>query len=183
VTTACLRAEADASASAIVHTTHFAVRQFPEIRWRWKIDKVLVKGDAKTKAGDDYPIRVYVIFQYDPQKAALGERIRYGAAKALYGQYPPHSSLNYIWANREYPEEVLANRYTEKAQMFLLQKGGAKAGRWIMESRNILEDYRRAFNTEPPETATVAIMADTDNTGEPRSGSRSDRPLHGPVGG
>ena len=161
-----LRADADASASAIVHGARFDVRQFPVIRWRWKIERVLDKGDAKTRAGDDYPIRVYVIFQYDPETASLGERIKYGAARAVYGAYPPHSSLNYIWANRSYPEDVLANTYTDRARMFLLQKGGVRAGGWVDEVRNILEDYRRAFGAEPPETASVAIMTDTDNTGE-----------------
>jgi hypothetical protein len=161
-----LRAEADASASAIVHTVRFEVHRFPEIRWRWKIEKTLVKGDAKTKAGDDYPIRVYVIFAYDPRQASLGQRIQYGAAKAIYGQYPPHSSLNYIWANREHPEAILPNAYTDRAQMFPLQQGGARAGQWIEERRNILMDYRQAFGTEAPQTATVAIMADTDDTGE-----------------
>lgn len=161
-----LRADADASASAIVHTSRFAVYQFPDIRWRWKIEKPLAKGDARTKAGDDYPIRVYVIFEYDPQQASLGERIQYGAAKAIYGQYPPHSSLNYIWANREHAAASIPNAYTDRARMFPLQQGGAKAGRWIEERRNILADYRRAFGTDPPATAAVAIMADTDNTGE-----------------
>ena len=161
-----LRADADASASAIVHNTRFSVKSFPKIRWRWKIEKVLEKGDAKTKAGDDYPIRVYVIFQYDPEKASLGERLKYGAAKALYGEYPPHSSLSYIWANRPYPEFVLTNTYTDRARMLLLESGSARAGIWVSEARNILEDYRLAFGTEPPEKATVAIMADTDNTGE-----------------
>ncbi len=161
-----LRADADASASAIVHTSRFAVHQFPEIHWRWKIQKPLARGDARTRAGDDYPIRVYVIFEYDPEQASLGQRIQYGAAKAIYGQYPPHSSLNYIWANREHGAAILTNAYTDRARMFPLQHGAARAGQWIEERRDILEDYRQAFGTDPPPTATVAIMADTDNTGE-----------------
>ena len=142
------------------------MHQFPHIRWRWKIQRPLTKGDARTRAGDDYPIRVYVIFEYDPERAGFGERIQYGAAKAIYGQYPPHSSLNYIWANREHAAPILPNAYTDRARMFPLQHGGAKAGQWVEEQRNILADYRRAFGTDPPATATVAIMADTDNTGE-----------------
>ena len=83
-----------------------------------------------------------------------------------YNEERPHSSLNYIWANREHAAAILPNAYTDRAQMFPLQHGGAKAGRWVEEQRNILADYRRAFGTDPPATATVAIMADTDNTGE-----------------
>jgi hypothetical protein len=50
--------------------------------------------------------------------------------------------------------------------MFLLEQGNAKAGGWVMEERNILEDYRTAFGEDPPDEATVAVMCDTDNTGE-----------------
>ncbi|WP_073042116.1 DUF3047 domain-containing protein [Desulfacinum infernum] len=161
-----LRADADASASALVHRKVFSARDFPWIRWRWKIEKVLSRGDATRKAGDDYPIRIYVIFRYDPDKASFGQRLKYGAAKAFYGRYPPHSTLNYIWANRKHPSLVLPNTYTDRAMMFLLEQGRDKAGRWVEEERNILDDYRTAFGKDPPDEATVAVMCDTDNTGE-----------------
>jgi hypothetical protein len=161
-----LQARADASASALVHTTRFAVARFPMIRWRWKIDSVLKKGDATTRTGDDYPIRVYVIFEFDPQQASFVDRLKYGAARAIYGQYPPHSSLNYIWANREHAQDILTNTYTDRARMFPLQQGDQKAGKWVVEQRNILADYHRAFGWQPPQFASIAIMADTDTTGE-----------------
>ena len=33
------------------------------------------------------------------------------------------------------------------------------------ESVNILEDYRKAFGVDPPATAGLAVMSDTDNAG------------------
>ena len=35
-----------------------------------------------------------------------------------------------------------------------------------MHTRNVLEDFRQAFGTDPPLITGVAIMTDTDNTGE-----------------
>lgn len=32
--------------------------------------------------------------------------------------------------------------------------------------RNIVDDYRRAFGEDPPHVGAIAIMTDTDNTGE-----------------
>jgi hypothetical protein len=32
--------------------------------------------------------------------------------------------------------------------------------------RNLLDDYRQAFGEEPPNVGAIAIMTDTDNTGE-----------------
>jgi len=161
-----LRAESSGSASGLVYKKEFNVYDYPRIRWRWKVDRVYLKGDIHTKAGDDYPIRVYVVFKYDPEQASLLEKLTYQSAKLFYGEYPPHSSLNYVWASKPYPERILTSPYTERAKMVLLEQGGDKVGTWVVEEVNVVEDYRRAFGTKPPPTASLAIMSDSDNTGE-----------------
>jgi hypothetical protein len=50
--------------------------------------------------------------------------------------------------------------------MIVVESGDAKAGTWVDERRNLLDDYRRAFGEDPPKVSGVAIMTDTDNTGE-----------------
>ena len=37
--------------------------------------------------------------------------------------------------------------------MIILQAGSEKAGKWHEEDINILEDYRKAFGTDPPPVA------------------------------
>lgn len=161
-----LRAESRASASAIVYRIPFRVYDYPRLRWKWKVENVYARGNARTKEGDDYPLRIYVLFEYDPSTASAFDRAKYGLAKALYGEYPPHSALNYIWASREDEGGILTNPYAPSAKMIVLQKGKRNLGRWIVEERNILDDYRRAFGTDPPAMATLGIMSDSDNTGE-----------------
>jgi hypothetical protein len=162
----CLKAESNASASAIVYKDSFNVYDHPKARWRWKVRNVYAKGDPRTKEGDDYPMRVYIMFEYDPDKAGFGERITYGLARTLYGEYPPHSSLSYVWASREDRETFLVSPYTDRAMLVLLEKGPEKAGTWVDEEVNIVEDYQKAFRTRPPALARIAIMNDSDNTGE-----------------
>jgi len=161
-----LKAESNASASGIIFKKEFKVYEYPKVRWRWKVSNVYAKGDEKSKAGDDYPIRIYIIFKYDPEAASFGQRLKYGIAKTIYGEYPPHSSLNYIWANKKHAERIITNAYVDEAKMVLLEAGGEKAGRWIEEEIDILEDYQKAFGTKPPAIASIAIMNDSDNTGE-----------------
>lgn len=161
-----LRAESNGSASGIVCTRPFDVYEAPVLRWRWKVDRVYDKGNASTKQGDDYPIRLYVLFSFDPEQASTWERIKYGTYKAVYGEYPPHSTLNYIWANREHGDRILTNTYTEKAKMILLRQGAGHVGRWVDEEVDMLKDYREAFGQDPPATASLAIMNDSDNTQE-----------------
>jgi hypothetical protein len=161
-----LRAESRASASAIVYKDAFDVRAYPKVKWRWKVKNVYARGDARTKEGDDYPLRVYVMFEYDPEKAGAMERIKYSLVKSLYGEYPPHSSLSYVWASKADPEKFVVSPYTDKAMMVLLEKGPAKAGQWVDEEIDVPSDYRKAFGKEPPAKARIAVMNDSDNTGE-----------------
>ena len=161
-----LRAESHASASAIVYKDVFDVYDYPRVKWRWKVRNIYARADVRSKEGDDYPIRVYIMFEYDPEKAGAFERIKYGFAKALYGEYPPHSSLSYVWSSKDDPETFIISPYTERAMMVLLEKGLTKAGTWVDEEIDILADYQTAFKSKPPARARIAIMNDSDNTGE-----------------
>jgi hypothetical protein len=105
-------------------------------------------------------------FKFDPRKASGWERIRYGAAKLIYGEYPPHSALNYIWSSRVHSENIITNSYTDRAQMILLRKGVEAVGQWLVEEVDIIEDYQKAFGQKPPPAAGLAVMGDADNTGE-----------------
>jgi hypothetical protein len=163
--TSILKAESHDSASAIVCRRTFNVYQTPRLHWRWKVEKLPAGGDPREKAGDDYPIRVYVVFEYDPARATIGERLTYGAARAIYGKYPPHSSLNYVWTGHDVAERIIVSPYTDKARIVILEQGKQRVGQWVEESVNILADYRKAFGKDPPATAGLAVMSDTDNAG------------------
>jgi hypothetical protein len=176
-----LKAESHASASALMFEEQFNVYEYPLLEWRWKAENVYKKGDAKKKKGDDYPIRVYIVFKYDPKKAGFRKKLKYKTAKAVYGEYPPHSSLNYIWANKDHSEDILTNKYASEAKMILLQKGEKNVGTWQVERANILEDYRKAFGEDPPEVASIVIMNDSDNTKEYATSYIDDIKIFQPV--
>jgi hypothetical protein len=46
------------------------------------------------------------------------------------------------------------------------RSGAADAGRWVTERHDIYADYRRIVGGEPPRIVGVALMTDTDDTGE-----------------
>ena len=161
-----LEARSEAAASALYRPLELDLRAYPRLTWRWKVDNVLVNADARTRKGDDYPARVYVAFRYDPAQATAWERTRYGTYQLLYGAYPPRAVLNYIWDNRLPPGTALDNAYTDRAKMVVLRSGAAEVGRWVTETRDVLADYRRLFGGDPPSVAGVAVMTDTDDTGE-----------------
>ncbi len=140
------------AASGLIKRLSGDVRETPILRWRWKVDGVLAKGDARTKSGDDYPARIYVTFRYDPDRASFAMRIKYGLAKKLHGEYPPHAGINYIWANKLPRGASIRNAYSKRLGMIAVRSGNAEAGQWREEERDILEDYRRLFGGYPPPT-------------------------------
>ena len=163
---AVLRMESNASASALVHRQEFNVNDFPRLSWSWRVEKVFPNGNAIMKAGDDYPVRIYVMFAYDPATAGFLEKVKYETARLLYGEYPPQSSLNYIWANRATETGILVNPYTERAMMVVMDAGSEKVTTWQTHKVDMVADYRRAFGRQPPPRARIAVMNDSDDTGD-----------------
>jgi hypothetical protein len=159
-----LRAESNGSASALIYKQEFKVYQYPKVRWRWKVANVYRDTDPETKGGDDYPMRVYFAFRPDPEAPmSVSERIKGSIVKKVYGEQPPHSTLIYVWANREDQKTILVSPYSDTVKVIALEKGGKKVGTWQEETVNIVDDYRRAFGHDPPPLASIAIMNDSDN--------------------
>ena len=160
-----LVANANSSASGLIMKEQFDIYRYPKLRFRWKVDNVYSGIDEREKSGDDYPVRVYVLYEYNPDLVGFFTRAKYKAAKLVYGEYPPHASLNYVWASSNLDSGFFESPYTDRVMLKALQKGAAKVGSWQVEEVNILEDYKKAFGEEPPRLATMAVMSDADNTG------------------
>ena len=160
-----LRAESDRAASGLYRPLDLDPAVYRVLSWRWKVEGVLERSDPRRKAGDDYAARVYVAFQHDPA-AGIWERSRAGAYRLLYGRYPPGTALSYVWESRLPAGTVLDSAYTDRAKIVVVRSGAGEAGRWLTETRDIYEDYRRIVGGEPPRIAGVALMTDTDDTGE-----------------
>lgn len=163
--TTVVQAKSDASASGLIRKITIDPRTYPIIEWRWKTMNTFEKGDVTRKSGDDYPARIYIAFEYDPDKVGFFERARFGAINLLYGEYPPIGAINYIWASHAPEGTTVPNAYTDRVKMIVVESGETHAGTWVTESRNLLEDYKTVFGDEPPMIRGIAIMTDSDNTG------------------
>ena len=164
--TVAVKAVSRGSASGLVRAVDIDPMRYPVIEWRWKVANILEKGDVTRKDGDDYPARLYVTFKYDPGKVGFFERAKYEAIRMARGEYPPMGAITYIWESKSPVGTVVPNPYTDQVMMIVLESGREKAGRWVSESRNLVEDYRKAFGGDPPRISGVAVMTDTDNTRE-----------------
>ena len=160
-----VKARSEASASGLTREIRIDAREYPIVRWRWKVENLLQKSDIRRKDGDDYPARLYVTFEYDPDKVSFSRRAKYQAARLLFGDIPI-AALNYVWDTSAPPGLFADNAYTDFAKMVVVRSGPQSVGEWVEEERNIYDDYKKAFGEEPPLIKGVAIMTDTDDTNE-----------------
>jgi hypothetical protein len=160
-----VKAASHSSASGLTKEIRIDPREYPIIRWRWKVDNLLKAADVTTKEGDDYPARLYVTFEYDPDKVGFGKRAKYRAGRLIFGDIPI-AAINYVWDAKAEQGLFIDNAYTDFAKMVVIRSGAQGVGSWKDEERNIYEDYKKAFGGEPPMINGVAIMSDTDNTKE-----------------
>lgn len=160
-----VKACSEGSASGLTKEVKIDPREYPIVRWRWKVENVLKNSDVNRREGDDYPARLYITFEYDPDKVGLSKKLKYKAGRAIFGDIPI-AALNYIWETNTPVGTIVENAFTDFAQMIVVESGLQKVGAWIDEERNLYEDYKKAFRDEPPMINGVAIMSDTDNTKE-----------------
>ncbi len=161
-----LKAESRSSASGLIRNIRIDPKEYPVVRWRWKVMNTLKKGDVTQKSGDDYPARLYITFQYDPAALSFLEKIKYNAAKMFYGDYPPAGAISYIWGSHAPKGTISPNPYTNRVMMIVVESGVSRLNSWVDETRNVVQDYQKAFGKEPPLISGVAVMTDTDDTKE-----------------
>lgn len=161
-----VRATANGSASGLIARLSITPAKSLILSWRWKISNLYQAGNARKKSGDDYPARIYVAFEFQPENAGFFERAKRKAAELLFGETLPGNALNYIWANHLPEQTFLANAYTDQTVMVAVNSGDRQLGEWVTVERDLVADYRRAFGNAPPAIVGVAIMTDADNTGE-----------------
>ena len=141
-----IRADSSGTASCLFHKVNLDPASFRYLRWSWKIKHIIPKGYESRKDGDDYAARVYVVFP----------------GKYLWQT----KAISYIWANHLPKGQAIPNAFTSNAMMLAVESGSEQTGKWVSEQRDILADYRRLFGTEPQKIEAIAIMTDTDNTGD-----------------
>ncbi len=161
----CVRAKSDDSSSALVYKKEFDVYKFPIVKWRWMVANLYQGGDIKKKSTNDSPARLYILFKYNPKKAGFFTRIKYAIAKKIYGVYPPGSNLCYLWADEPHKKRIITSPAWSASKDIVLESGPAHLNGWRHERVNILDDYKAAFGKNPPHTAAIAIMNNSDNMG------------------
>ncbi len=169
-----LEGSAVASAGALIYRFDGDARISSILRFKWKPANLIVSSDPRTKSGDDYVARIYVTFAYDPERSTVREKAENTLAHVLYGETPPHAALSYVFTHKAALGAIITSPYTQRVKKIVVDSDPNSVGKWKSFTRDIYDDYKRAFGEEPTRISGIAIMVDTDNTGETASARFGD---------
>ena len=150
-----LKAQSSNSASGLVLKKKIDLLKTPYINWSWFAKNKLTGLDEKSKAGDDYIARVYVVID--------------GGFKIWNTK-----CLSYVWSSNQNEGQVWDNAFVgDKVKMVAVRGKEAKIDHWYNEKRNVFQDLVNQFGDKGSDENNlaayqyinvIAIMTDTDNS-------------------
>jgi hypothetical protein len=149
---AAIRAVGRDSASGLYRDVRYRVAEHPCLAWTWRVDRLQQTADIRIRAREDFAAAIFLIF---------------GRPSMLNRDVP---TLAYVWTGGHLPQNAIVDSpyHPGSVRSIVVRSGQEHLGQWTQERRNVIDDFRRAFGREPPETVeVVALFTDNDQTGEP----------------
>lgn len=137
------------AASGLVYWIKFNPKDEPMVGWKWKVVKFPDKeGGVQVQSPwiekDDFAARFYIIFPSFP--------------------FLSFKCLEYVWDDSLPKDTVLTNPKFKNLKIIVAESGVDNLGKWVDVERNIHEDFKKNFGSQPPNAGAIAIMTDSENT-------------------
>lgn len=147
----------------------------PLLEWRWRVPQPEPGSPPLTVTARASPLaRLSVGFHGDVDQLDFEDRVKLRLARALTVNGLPYASLLYVWMVNQPVDTVIVSPHTARVRMIVVESGVQRAGQWITMRRNVLEDFRRAFEEEPGDVVGVGLMTDYGDDGSPRRTNYGD---------
>ncbi|MFC7518497.1 DUF3047 domain-containing protein [Herbaspirillum sp. GCM10030257] len=161
-----LHARAEGASSGLMQQVQADPMQQPWLEWQWKISKLVSTADNTQRATEDSPVRIILGFDGDKDNLPFADQILFETAKIVTGYDFPYATLMYIWENKAPVGTVIRSTHSSRIRMMVAEQGPEGVGKWRNFTRNIVDDYEKAFGEKPGKLIGVGVLTDTDNTGE-----------------
>jgi len=135
-----------------------------EVKFSWRVDALVPESSVGDPQADDSSARVIFGFDGDRSRLSARNRALFDLAETLTGEMPPYATLMYVWDPVLPVGSVVVNSRTDRIRKIVVDSGTQHLGTWREHRRNLIEDFRRAFEEEPGALLSVAKMTDSDNT-------------------
>ncbi|MDB5761451.1 MAG: hypothetical protein JWQ21_446 [Herminiimonas sp.] len=161
-----LHARAVGASSGLMQRVSIDPIEQPWLNWQWRIGSLIATADNYQRDAEDSPARIILGFDGDKDALPFADQILFETARVITGHDFPYATLMYVWENKAPVGTVIASTRSGRIRMMVAASGPDGIGQWHEFTRNIAEDYEKAFGEKPGRLIGVGVMTDTDNTGE-----------------
>nr|WP_315478836.1 DUF3047 domain-containing protein [uncultured Rhodoferax sp.] len=138
------------------------------LQWQWRLDQALTTSNLRRKDGDDAALKVCALFDLPLEKIPFVERNLLRLARRVSGEALPGATLCYVWDTSLPAGTLLANAYTGRVRLRILNSGTDGLGQWHSPRRDLQADFMASFGDEAdtvPPLLAIVLGSDSDNTG------------------
>jgi len=121
------------------------LQETPILEWTWKATALPTGGDLRRKETTDMAAQVYVVWLRFP--TLLRSRI-----------------IGYVWDTTTPMTTIAKSQKTGTVTFVVVRSGSAELGKWLMERRNVAEDYTKIFGESPDNPRVITISSDSNDT-------------------
>ncbi len=117
------------------------LKQFPMLTWKWKATKLPAGGDFRKSKTDDQAAQLFVAFTKT-------------------------KSIVYIW-DTSAPQGLMESTSPVPfmtVKVIVVRSGPTEMGKWLSESRNVYEDYKKLYGSEPPPVSGIRLQINSQHT-------------------
>jgi hypothetical protein len=117
------------------------LKQYPVLSWKWKVTKLPKDGDFRRSGTDDQ-------------------------AAQLFLAVTRTEAIVYIW-DTSAPQGLMESTSPVPfmtVKVVVVRSGPAELGKWVVETRNVYEDYKKLYGVEPPPVAGVRLQINSQHT-------------------
>jgi hypothetical protein len=120
--------------------------EYPLFTWKWKVTQLPEGGDFRKPRADDQAAQLFLAFSNS-------------------------NIIVYIWDSSA-PQGMTADANSPPfmtIKAIVIRSGWRETGKWLTETRNVYEDYRKIFKEDPPKIAGLRLQINsqhTDSSGE-----------------
>jgi hypothetical protein len=118
------------------------VKRYPVLSWKWKVTQLPKDGDFRKSRNDDQAAQLFLAFT---------------KTKAIV----------YIWDTTA-PQSLMESTSPVPfmtVKVVVVRSGPAELGKWITETRNVYEDYKKLYGDEPTVLRGMRLQINSQHTG------------------
>jgi len=127
------------------------LKQFPLLTWKWKVTKLPPGGDFRKSKTDDQAAQIFVAFSKSQTIVYIWDTI------APAGLMEDTSPVPFV-----------------TVKVVVLRSGPAELGQWMTETRNVYDDYKKFYGSEPPPVKGFRLQSNSQHTGTSGEGYFAD---------